>query len=446
MGRAWNLLNGLDGFVEGLAQQLLAFSPPALASRRSPPRLFRPSLEGLEDRCVPAVYDWVGPDGGPASVGAYWYNEAQQTTGAVPGPADTAQIGFNGVTTNLTIDISQVGELDISPSYAGVITVATNFSVAATVTQGGGTLNLTTPGTTVSFGGVFTQDAGATMTVGGPGWMGMGPVTFNVGTMWESGAVGLTAGSSIVTGNGGGGGNLFIQSGGALTVAAGAPGSPPESIAGYTHDSGTLSVSTGAALTQNGPFDVLGGGTVNVGTGQGPSTALTVSGAGTTFYNMGALNMDGGALTADTIKNVGTLNVVASSTLAGSVQNFGGTISYQGGRAGLVVNGNYAQDAAGSLALRLFGSGGAGDALTITGLAQLDGTFTEVEVGGAAFSPPFGYAPISWGSRDLGWGSNSGQFATINLPADTNPAGWTVDYTDVDPISYQPANSLALIA
>ena len=62
---------------------------PKLTPRRAS---FRPRLEGLEDRAVPATVTWVNPAGGD------WDTPANWSTGAVPSAADDVDINVPGVT------------------------------------------------------------------------------------------------------------------------------------------------------------------------------------------------------------------------------------------------------------------------------------------------------------------------------------------------------------
>ena len=66
----------------------------AFSLRRSPPRAprFRPHLESLEDRAVPATVLWVNPSGGDWDVGSNW------STGQVPTKSDRVVVALPGVT------------------------------------------------------------------------------------------------------------------------------------------------------------------------------------------------------------------------------------------------------------------------------------------------------------------------------------------------------------
>lgn len=94
------------------------------------PRRRRPGLEALEDRCVPTVLTWIGPNGGLWSNPANWGGQAPRT-------GDTVQFGssFGGAVTSSVDDISglSVAYMTIDSSfgttYGAAIPITLNQSL-----------------------------------------------------------------------------------------------------------------------------------------------------------------------------------------------------------------------------------------------------------------------------------------------------------------------------
>jgi hypothetical protein len=77
-------------------------------------------VTAVEERCVPANYTWVGPDGGFASQAVNWHEDGQGP-GVVPanppGAQDQAKFDGNVANTAAVFDLAEVKNLILSPSY-----------------------------------------------------------------------------------------------------------------------------------------------------------------------------------------------------------------------------------------------------------------------------------------------------------------------------------------
>lgn len=177
----------------------------------------------------------------------------------------------------------------------------------------------------------------------------------------------------------------------------------------------------GGSIVNNGTFNVfatLGSGFGNTGSyvQNGSQSATTVNNG--IFSTTTPLQINGGTLSGN-------------GTIAGDV-NMSGTLtpgngnSCQGCRV-MTIQGNYQQFGIGTLYSELVGTqaGLNYDQLAITGNAALDGTLDVVMPGGNAF-------PIGTTFFLLTYGSESGNFSTVELP--TLPGGETWDY------SYEPTD------
>src|SRR5262245_26728728 len=115
-------------------------SRPSDRQPRRNRRAFRPFLEQMEDRVVPALISW---DGGAGN--SNWTSAANWDTNTLPGPYDVAEIGsaFSGTTITTASAAITVSSVD---SYANVVLSGGSFGARfasnfyGDFTQSGGTL------------------------------------------------------------------------------------------------------------------------------------------------------------------------------------------------------------------------------------------------------------------------------------------------------------------
>ena len=138
----------------------------ARAARRPHIRpTFRPCLERLEEREVPAV--WTGAVSGDWTVGGNWDG------GVVPGENDPASfVAANNLSCYVPAGaIAQCASLSIAPGYTSTITLQSQIGPPPLRTVLDATLDVS--GTASLDGGTIDQmDAGCTVTLGGGTWDG----------------------------------------------------------------------------------------------------------------------------------------------------------------------------------------------------------------------------------------------------------------------------------
>jgi autotransporter-associated beta strand protein/T5SS/PEP-CTERM-associated repeat protein len=173
----------------------------------------------------------------------------------------------------------------------------------------------------------------------------------------------------------------------------------------YNLSDGTMTIDNDLYL--GGSATAAGGtGTVNISGGH-----LTVHGA-VKIWGGGELNLIGGFLTTpSTTFAGGTLG--GDGTIYGDVIAGAGTLVAPGNSPGLLtIDGDYTQDALARLEIELGGltRGSEYDALIVTGAMNPGGTLN--------VSLWNGFDPVGGNSFDiLDWGSLSGRFACVDLPA-----------------------------
>jgi len=319
--------------------------------------------------------------------------------------------------------ITNSGTIDVSGGDLTVSQTASSFTNAGVITAAAGrTLVLTGSGT-------FTQQAAGSFNGGGAFSMGGGTATFSPAISGLSGMTLTNVTSTFST--------SFSTTGLALTIAGGqvngavtitnVPGQTL-TLRGANVSAQTTITNQGTALAEGatniaGPFNNPSGATLQVqGDNTGGSATLTFTGGA--FVNDGAVELTStdGAFSATligTVTNNGTLTSVVGAggarSISGSLNNTStGSITIASGGTGtldILSLGNFTNT--GTVNIKLNGTGGgAFDVLNVSTAATLGGTLNVTLVAG--FTPATGdtFNVLSYGSR-------SGTFATVNLPA-----GW----------------------
>ncbi len=204
----------------------------------------------------------------------------------------------------------------------------------------------------------------------------------------------LGSGTLILTGN-----NTYS---GGTTISAGTlqlgNGGTTGSVTGNVIDDGILafdrsdSVTFGGVISGTGSVVKLGTGTLTL-TGTNTYTGATtvnagslivdgsIASAGTTTVNAGSLIVDGSIASAQTLVNAGGL-LGGHGSLGGSLVN-SGIVSPGDSPGTLTVNGNYIQNAGGTLRIQIAGlAASQHDLLAVNGHASLAGTLQLIGLGG----------------------------------------------------------------
>jgi hypothetical protein len=371
-------------WLQALRARLDRFATsPTRWSRSKKSLAHRPRLEQLEDRTLLSTITWANPQGGDWSVAGNW------DLNRLPGPSDDVVINLSGITVthstgNDTIhSLTSTNPLMLS---GGSLAISATSRIDDTLSVNGGTLalsgmtlngigtltnasssTLTLTNDTVNaglanqgllvaqgsstFGGAFSNAAGATLRVlGGPsfgdaalavaqGFTNAGAIELTssfpyarAASLTVSGGVLTNAGSITTLGNAGGNGGRALaaqlDNQGTLT-ANDTGGSTALSLLGASTNSGTISVS-GADLTVSGAAgaSLTNSGTVTVSSGR----TLTVNGVAFTQAQGGTLG-GGGALAFnnDTVTlAVDTSDAAAALSFSGATVNGPGTLTSAG--------------------------------------------------------------------------------------------------------------------
>lgn len=309
----------------------------------------------------------------------------------------SVSLGHGG---NATVTVSQGGAMSNTYAYIGDASAPVPASVKAEVTFDGGSwtntsnvvVAFTSPGTMTIRNDSTVSALGLTV---GRGARGVATIDHSA---WSNGASGDVVVGDMATGSG----ELTLRNGASLTGRFGI-------IAAQTGASGTVRVdgsswalSKDLVIGYRGPGTLIltNGATVSTGTaGQvSPGAVLDLS--------------DTSSLSAPQLFNYGT--VLGEGTLTGAVTNYA-TVSPGHSAGRLAVTGSYAQAAGGTLLIEV-GPGGS-DSLAVSGAASFGGTLTVQLADG--YTPPVGAT-----FDVLDFGSRSGQFATLSLPALPADRGW----------------------
>jgi len=183
------------------------------ASRK--PRMFRPSLEMLEGRCVPTIYYWVlgGDTAGDWNVQANWRDSFGQN--GVPGADDSAvflPIGDEGTApANVNVGVT-IARINITSSYTRTITLSSALTIdggdpsamAGGTISGAGDLTIRNStfnwsAGTIGSGGVWTVETTATLDLSGSATKTLNERSLSVqGTLnWTAGNIQLSGAATI---------------------------------------------------------------------------------------------------------------------------------------------------------------------------------------------------------------------------------------------------------
>lgn len=320
------------------------------------------------------------------------FNSSDDTlTGGTYSVAGTLQFDNANIVTNAA-NITLTGTTSViedQHSNNALTNFATNASAGSfTLT---GDRNFTTAAAFAN-AGKLTISSGSTFTVGG-----MDSYTQTAGATTVSGT--LDSGSVNVSG-----GSVLDK--GTMTTGS------------YTQTAGTLTVSGALTASSAGGVTVSGGSVLDTGTINAANYKQT---AGTTTVN--------GKLVASAV-NVSGGSVFGVGTITGSIDLTGGLLSPGAAskKAGeLTVSGTYAQSGAGTFDVDLGGTTEETqyDVLDITSTATLGGVLNVDLISG--FKPTVGET-----FDIMDYTSETGTFATLNLPKLTGGDTWAIRYNATD--------------
>jgi fibronectin-binding autotransporter adhesin len=270
-----------------------------------------------------ALVQWTSTSSGD------WATAADWSSGALPGPADTAQIEVANVTVSVSSGTFTVGGLTTNLSTlsvdGGTLTVSGTGDIGGAFLESSGVFNLAgahnTFGTTAdqsgglltANGGLLTAlagftEAGGTFDIGGNG------AVFD-GTLAES------AGNIDFTGNLLTSETSFAQTGGTLTL-----GGSSLFYGNLQQSSGGLIYETGGVLTDDGSFAENGGGLVLDGSGAVFNGATSIASGTITQLTGGFVANDGLTMSGGLLQLAGN-----GATFYGTVTATSGQIALYGG-------------------------------------------------------------------------------------------------------------------
>ncbi len=311
---------------------------PTVSPKQRPARRFRPRLEVLEDRSVPATLtvnttlDVLGHANGMLSLRQAVLDANARTT------ADTIVVPAG--TYNLTLaepgDTGAGGDLDINASGTAALTIS-GAGAGTTIIDGGGRnrifdINLFGA---VSISGVTMQDGNAgPLARGGAVWsqyatLSVSNCTFSGNTAFGGGAIGagrsLTVSNCTFSGNttanlqGGSGGAIYAY--GTLAVSNCMFAGNGAGFGGAIYSSGAATIDSSSFSGNSG---TRGGAILNAG-GTMTVSSCTVSGNSASQYGAGILNGGNGKLVIRD-STVSGNTAPAWPDLAGTASIFNSTI------------------------------------------------------------------------------------------------------------------------
>jgi hypothetical protein len=303
---------------------------------------------------------------------------------------------------------------------AGSFTLAggRNFTTSGAFSNAG---KLTiSKGSTFTVGGTdnYTQTAGTTAVSGILSVGSLGSVTLSGGSVVDTGTITTgsytqTAGTTTVSGA------LAVTSSNGMKVSGGSVSDTGAiNVNSYTQTAGTTTVKGTLSVGASGGVSVSGGSIVDTGTITAASYTQTL---GTTTVS-GTLDAGGVNVSGGSVLGVGT--ITGNIDLTGGLLSAGAATKKAGE---LTVKGTYAQSGAGAFDVDLGGTkaGTQYDVLDITSTAKLGGVLNVDLIGG--------FKPTAGETFDImDYTSETGTFATLNLPKLTGGDTWAISYNATD--------------
>lgn len=341
--------------------------PPVLSSvRTSAAPRFRPQLESLGERVVPAAFYWTGAQGSAATNPFNW----SRPPGVMNPPTSVDDVYFNSGSVNCIGLGGAVASLHILSGYSGTVTLggsltvgayeqtgaalaqsnSTNLTVNNTFTWTGGILNSTPSTATVSLRGAtgtVNPGIGNTLTTGSTlslesRMVGSTPVgasiTFREGTINFAGSAGVVIDQFCFA-------DVKALQADVVFQGLGAP---------WIEDDSQIELKTGATVTVTGPGSWDGrnkqlrnqGGTLELKGGAnasfGPAPDPLLQGAYGIIQNGGTTKLHTGSTLTARLAGMritgGAIHIIADSpdgntdpaTLSGNLSFVGGAITFEG--------------------------------------------------------------------------------------------------------------------
>jgi T5SS/PEP-CTERM-associated repeat protein len=372
---------------------------------------------------------WIGYTGNAGNHGQLTVTGAGTTLSA-----SGIYVGPNGSGSSMMIS----GGAQVSDSNSGYIGFSAGSSGTAIVDGAGsswasGFLYVGESGTGALqiTGGAQVSDG---MAIIGDSRGSVGTVTIDgAGSKWTAGQleIGLDGSATLYVSHGG----ALVSTGGAVIGDFSNPAFPTVIVdgAGSTWtDGGGLSIANGT-LSITGGGMVSSSGDANIGTGQFSIASATVDGAGTAWTITGGLTLgssSGNGTTGTlTVRNGGVVSASSpisiaahgtlkgDGTISGAVSN-GGIVAPGATIGALHITGSYSQFSVGTLQIELAGTtpGAQFDRLAVSASVTLGGALNVSLING--------FIPAGTSFDILDWGSLSGVFNSIQLPALPNGLQW----------------------
>ena len=350
-------------------------------------------------------------------------------TGSSIGNDDELIVGDSGIG---TLNVTSGGHVQVSGA-SGSVVVSNAVNGTLTISGPGSTMNMSGTQSVLVVGkfgtGILNVTGGAQLNtanvaeVGLIGFDGQGTATVDgAGSKWIAQTLDVNQTSF------GSGGNLHITGGGQVVFANGNLGGSV-----LVDGAGSSWSTTGDLLISGGLLSITNGGQVNNANCTITGGFVTIDGPGSTWTNSGNLTVDGpgsGTLVVKGGATVGVANLLTIGSM-GTV-NWNGTFNFNLQNGGTIasatppttrqINGNYMQTSAGKLQISLGGTapGSGYDQLHVSGAVALGGTLQVTLINN--------FVPSLGNSFDiLDWGSLSGGFSSIQLPAISNGLAWSTN-------------------